>query len=93
LAALLSKLHGPNKGGLAPFAQGLNALMPPLDVLKDPQVHFWLKLAQPTLSMLLSMPSHWILSLASLENVMGPWCSWANPQQLGVFQIKHKLIF
>jgi hypothetical protein len=41
----------------APFAHGLNALMPPLDALKDPQVHFWLKLAQPTLSMLLSMPS------------------------------------
>jgi len=45
----------------APFGHGLNALMPPLNALKDPQVHSWLKLAQPTLSMLLSMPSLWIL--------------------------------
>jgi len=35
----------------------LNALRPPLDSSKDPQVQPWLKLAQPVHSMLLSMPA------------------------------------
>jgi hypothetical protein len=44
-----------------PLVYVLNALRPPLDALKDPQVQPWSQLAQPIHSMLLSMPSLWTL--------------------------------